>query len=432
VRLRTFAAALLATMALNPAFGSGLTITAYGAAGQIGWTNALVPGVCTIEATTNAAPGSWLPQQNYFTTTSAGQGTVQPGAGCQFVRLLAVDISTNTLQGYTNLLYSYGLLHTIAGAGDRGADGTDYWKPAFEGGYATNAALSRPHFAMADDAGNVFIVDKDSHSVLKITLDARIHTVAGTHTAGDNGDGPAPATTLMLNQPNGLFVYGDGSFFILDTGNGRVRWVNTNGLMSTLFKVPGGIDTGRGLWVEEDGRAAIFCSGSKLKAWNPAGGVFTLNKSFSDLGNLIVPATNYAIVTDRGANKVYTVVTAGQDIGQRTVLFGDGSTHAVVDGALGLKSGLNGVRGIWGLPTGGYLLALDEGSQVIYVDPAGRVHVFLDGADGAHAGDGEWFHSPGLKISQGRSVTMDKRGNILVVENDSGYVRRIDFQRLAP
>ena len=98
-----------------------------------------------------------------------------------FFRLLAADISTNTAAGYTNLLNSYGLLHTIAGNGFGGIDGVNYWQPGFEGGYATNAALSRPHIAVADTAGNVFIADKNSHSVLKVTPDGRIHTVAGTH-----------------------------------------------------------------------------------------------------------------------------------------------------------------------------------------------------------------------------------------------------------
>jgi hypothetical protein len=31
-----------------------------------------------------------------------------------------------------------------------------------------------------------------------------------------------------------------------------------------------------------------------------------------------------------------------------------------------------------------------------------------------------------------RSVTMDNQGNLILVENDLGYVRRIDFQRLKP
>ena len=49
-----------------------------------------------------------------------------------------------------------------------------------------------------------------------------------------------------------------------------------------------------------------------------------------------------------------------------------------------------------------------------------------------HAGDGQWFYLPGDKFGQLRSVAMDQQGNLLIVENDIGYVRRIDFQRLSP
>jgi hypothetical protein len=59
--------------------------------------------------------------------------------------------------------------------------------------------------------------------------------------------------------------------------------------------------------------------------------------------------------------------------------------------------------------------------------------VFVAGrAGGAHSGDGAWFNSPGFKVSEVRSVTMDHDGNILIVENDFGYVRRIRFHRLMP
>jgi hypothetical protein len=76
---------------------------------------------------------------------------------------------TNTPLAYTNLTQSYGLLHTIAGSGaDAGVDGVNYWQTNFEGGYATNAALSRPHFAVADNAGNIFIVENDIGYVRKI------------------------------------------------------------------------------------------------------------------------------------------------------------------------------------------------------------------------------------------------------------------------
>jgi hypothetical protein len=154
---------------------------------------------------------AWIPQQNYFTTNSAGAGSVTLISSNIFFRLLAVDVSTNSPLAYTNLVRSYGILHTIVGNGDAGslyagADVTNFWQPAFEGGYATNATLSRPHFAMADNFSNIFIVDKDSDSTLKVTPDGRIHTVAGTHTTGNGPDTATIATNVAMNTPNGLWV----------------------------------------------------------------------------------------------------------------------------------------------------------------------------------------------------------------------------------
>jgi hypothetical protein len=60
------------------------------------------------------------------------------------------------------------------------------------------------------------------------------------------------------------------------------------------------------------------------------------------------------------------------------------------------------------------------------------IHVLVSGKTHSHAGDGQWFYTPGNKMGQLRSVTMDNQGNLLIVENDLGYVRQIDFQRLNP
>ena len=355
------------------------------------------------------------------------------GPGNNFFRLLAADISTNTPAGYPNLLNSYGLLHTIAGNGFGGIDGVNYWQPAFEGGYATNAILSRPHIAVADAAGNVFIADKNSHSVLKVTPDGRIHTVAGTHSAGNGPDDQIIATAVQLNGPNGLWVRGDGTVYVLDTGNGKIRRLDTNGIMQTLVTVAGGIDTGRGVWVKDDESLAFFSSGSDMKMWTPSGGVEILNNNFNELGTFIVDPHGDIIAADRGANKVYFLDATGGKVGNRTVLFGDGNTNSVVDGTLAKTNSLYGVRSVWSFPTGGYLLGTHEGSQVLYVDPAGIIHILVNGSYGGfHTGDGQWFHSPGYKITETRAATMDSKGNILITENDSGYVRRIDFVRISP
>ena len=404
--------------------------------GNLSWTNAFPNGVCTVEAASpvaNLGSASWQVQQNYFTTNSTGQCQLALGTGNQFFRLLAVDISTNSPAGYTNLLHSYGLLHTIAGTGFGGTDGVNYWLPWFEGGYATNATLSRPHFAMADTAGNVFIADKNSHSILKVTPDGRIHTVVGTHVLGNGPDNLTLATAVQLNAPNGLWVRDDGTVYVLDTGNGKIRRLDTNGMMLTLVTVDGGIATGRGVWVKDDESLAYFASGTDLKKWTPSGGVKTLNNNFNELGTFVVDPHNDIIATDRGANKVYSLDATGGGAGNRSVLFGDGNTNGVVEGTLAKTNSLYGVRGIWTLPTGGYLLATHEGSQILYVDPAGIIHILLNGNNGgAHSGDGQWFYAPGYKVSEVRSVSVDYKGNILITEDDNGYIRRIDFLRLSP
>jgi sugar lactone lactonase YvrE len=416
---------------LTQAAETGFQINALNLNGQIFWTNAFPSGVCTVEAASQlTGQTAWIPQQNYFTIDSAGAGVFSLTPSNDFFRLLAVDISTNTPLAYTNLVQSYGLLHTIAGSGaDAGKDGVNYWQPSFEGGYATNAALSRPHFAMEDNFSNVFIVDKDSDSVLKVTTDGRIHTVAGTHAIGNGPDNSTVATSVAMNLPNGLWVRGDGTVYVLDTGNGKVRRLDTNGLMTTLFVDINGINGGRGLWVKDDESLIYYASGADLRQWTRAGGTSNLSKKFNNLGNIIISGTNI-VATDRDDNTVWVVNT---NTGNRTLLFGNGSDGAVVNGTLALTNSLNDVRGVWQPPIGGYFLATDNGAQLLYVDTSGIIHIFVNGHGDDHAGDGQWFYSPASDFfGQLRSVCMDRQGNLIIVENDVGYVRRIDFQRLTP
>jgi hypothetical protein len=421
---------LIITPLLAEGADAGFQISAVDLNGQISWTNAFTSGVCTVESASGLGSNTvWTLQQNFFTTNSVGTGDFPISTSNCFVRLRAVEILTNTPQAFTNLVESYGLLHTIAGSGaDEGVDGTDYWQPSFEDGYATNAALSRPHFAMADNASNVFIVDKDSDSVLKVTPDGRIHTVAGTHASGNGPDGSTIATNVAMNQPNGLWVGSSNVVYVLDTGNSKVRRLGTNGMMTTLFTDSGGISGGRGLWVKDDQSLVFYASGNDLMQWTPGGGAKKLNKEFNDLGNIIVSGTNI-VATDLGDNTVWLVST---NTGIRTLLFGNGGTSLVVDDTLAATNSLYGVRGVWQPPIGGYFLATDDGAQFLYVDITGVIHILVNGYDEAHSGDGEWFYLPGYKFGQLRSVSMDAQGNLLIVENDLGYVRRIDFRRLTP
>jgi len=150
----------------------------------------------------------------------------------------------------------------------------------------------------------------------------------------------------------------------------------------------------------------------------------TLSRPHVALSTLIVEHNGDIVVCDRGAHCVYRV----QPNGTRAVIAGNGLASGGGDGFPALETGLNGVRSVWPVPTGGYLLLTHDGCQLWYLDAAGIVHLLLNGARGrTHSGDGWFFYTPEPKISEGRSVAMDDQGNILVCESDYGYLRRIRF-----
>lgn len=425
-----FAVSILAaigTYARAAETSQGPRIVTANPSGGIQWTGAPAPGVVALQSASEPT-GPWVSDPSLFATNTAGSASANPGAHRVYFRLISAGTPA-TPQGFTNLASFYGIIETVAGFGVGRSDLINYWQPEFESGPATAASLSRPHHAMADAADNIYIVDKNSHSILKVTPDGLIHTVAGTHEAGDNGDGPAPATTLQLSYPNGLWVRADGTVYILDTGNGKVRKLSPDGVMTTLFTVGNGISTGRGLYVPDDESVVYFCSGSNLRQRVP-GAVTTLNGKFTELGNIAPDPLGGLLVTDRGNHSVYHVDVSGQNAGNRTRIAGNGSTDPVVSGTPALNNGLAGVRGVWPVPSGGSLLATHEGSQLLFMDAAGIVYVLVEGLPGnAHSGDGLPFQDPSVLVSECRSVAMDYRGNILITENDFGFIRRIRFQQ---
>lgn len=341
--------------------------------------------------------------------------------------------------GFPNLTASYGLLTTVAGSGNVGPDcknACNNWQDSFEGGYATNATLSRAHISMADRAGNIYIADKEAQGIRKVTPDGRIYTVAGINTNGFGDTNPAPAITVALSNPNGLWVREDGSFYILDTGNGLVRKVDTNGMMTTVVNNGTNLITGggRGLWVSPDESIIYFCDFFDLKCWDTTNGLRVCASGFGELGNIAVDPKGNMVVTDLRADRVLRL----ESNGTRTVLAGNGNPGGGGDGQLATATGLDQVRAIWFLPSGAFFLGTEGGNfgfpTVWYVDTDGYIHLLLTGNFYAHAGDGGWFYDqPSLpKIGGVRQITMDYEGNLLITESDFGYVRKIDFKRLQP
>ncbi|HKD04026.1 MAG TPA: hypothetical protein VKB77_16425 [Terriglobales bacterium] len=87
---------------------------------------------------------------------------------------------------------------------------------------------------VSDSAGNLYVADDGNCVVHKITTAGAVSVVAGVlGDCGFNGDG-IPATTALLNGPYGVALDLQGNLYLTDYGNNRVRMVNAAGLINTV------------------------------------------------------------------------------------------------------------------------------------------------------------------------------------------------------
>jgi sugar lactone lactonase YvrE len=107
-------------------------------------------------------------------------------------------------------------------------------KPGFSGddGPATDAQLKGPNDIVIDARGNVFIADSGNHRVRAVDSAGKITTVAGRE-KGYSGDG-GPASSAELNSPAALCFDAQGSLYVCDFGNHAVRKIAPDGTISTI------------------------------------------------------------------------------------------------------------------------------------------------------------------------------------------------------
>ncbi len=98
-----------------------------------------------------------------------------------------------------------------------------------------NAQLSPilPSGIAYDTAGNLYFADANRHQVFEATLGGQLLVVAGSGKQGFSGD-QGPATAAQLNSPQALAFGLDGTLYIADTGNQRIRAIATNGTIATF------------------------------------------------------------------------------------------------------------------------------------------------------------------------------------------------------
>jgi len=106
-----------------------------------------------------------------------------------------------------------GTIYTIAGTGERGYAG--------DGGDARQAVFNAPKEMAVAPNGDIFVVDTENHAI-RLISGGVVHTIAGTGVAGPGGDG-GPAERAGLARPHGAVVAPDGTVYIGDSENHRIR-----------------------------------------------------------------------------------------------------------------------------------------------------------------------------------------------------------------
>jgi hypothetical protein len=188
-------------------------------------TGATLVMVPEVVINTIAGNGSWIYRGDGMRATWAQLYLPMGGAADAAGNVFISDSGNNRIRRVDGTTQ---IISTAVGSGSSGFGG--------DGGLATSAMLSIPSDVKLDGAGNLYIADSSNHAVRMVNATTGIiQTIAGTggH-SGYSGDG-GPATQAHLNNPNGLAFDGDHSLYISDTGNNVIRKVDlATGTITTV------------------------------------------------------------------------------------------------------------------------------------------------------------------------------------------------------
>jgi DNA-binding beta-propeller fold protein YncE len=275
-----------------------------------------------------------------------------------------------------------GKILTVAGTGEKGYAG--------DSGPATRAQIHEPYEVRFDRGGNIYWVERLSHTVRK--LDAKsgvVTTIAGNGTAGFSGDG-GPATAAQLNDPHSIGFDRAGDLYIADVKNHRIRKVvMKSGMISTLIG---------------NGQRDPTPDGAKLSPATPVAGPRALD--FGADGSLWLAL--------REGNAVYRL-----DVAHGTLhhVAGTGQKGYSGDGGPAKAATFNGPKGIAVAPDGKVYVADTENHVIRVIDPARGT--IATAAGNGKRGDGPEGDPLQCALNRPHGVFVDSDGAVFIGDTEA-------------
>ncbi len=324
------------------------------------------------------------------TAGSAPVSVVNPAPGGGTSPAVSFDIKAGTAQ----LQFTPALLTLVAGSGGAapGCVGQGDGGPALQATFCTAAAVS------PDAAGNLYIADQDGNAVRKIDTSGNISAFAGNPKATALGDG-GPATDASLNSPIDVVADPLGNVYISDYGNGRIRKVDTSGIITTFA---GG---GNHVWFE--GGPAVGIS------IQPAG------ITFDPFGNLFIADINQQIIV-----KIDTASNATLFAGVLTVS-GPGQVGYNGDNILATNAWLNFPNNVASDQAGNIYIADTSNYRVRKVNASTGIITTAAG-NGTQGDTGDGGQATSAEITA-TAVSIDLAGDLFISGTDASHrVRKVD------
>ena len=137
---------------------------------------------------------------------------------------------------------SAGIITTVVGSGAAGVNQGSF---TGDGGPATEATLQEPYGVATDHEGNIYVSDRDNKRIRKVDRSGIITTIAGSDVSGFSGDGYV-GNQARIDFPLGLIVDDAGNVIFADSGNKRLRMIDTAGIITTIAGTGENAATGDG------------------------------------------------------------------------------------------------------------------------------------------------------------------------------------------
>lgn len=188
----------------------------------------------------------------------------------------------------------------------------DLGGPGCLDGTGREARFTFPFFLAAGPQGNLVVAEPNWFNVRRVTPAGVVSSIAGNPV--ESGDVDGPAGSARFGQIAGLTVAPDGTVYVVDFGNQKIRKVAPDGTVSTLAAFGQGGAGGFRYTPALDASGNLYVSGyldGKIYRISPAGVVSPFATGFTYPGDLAILPDGSVLVLESFDGTLWTLDGSG-------------------------------------------------------------------------------------------------------------------------